>query len=101
MIMPTRNVKLTDHFDQFLESQIAAGRYKDASDVLGAALRLLEQATNEDEVKLRTLRTLAAEGFEALDRGEGKGFVGDRQLADFIGNVGRRAANRLARRSAE
>lgn len=41
--MPTRNINLTDHFDRFIEAGIAAGRYQNASEVVRAALRLLEQ----------------------------------------------------------
>jgi antitoxin ParD1/3/4 len=99
--MPSRNISLTSHFNQFVESQIATGRYKNASDVLCAALRLLEREANEDEQKLNALRALAAEGFEALDRGQGKSFEGDRELADIVGKIGRRAANRTIRRPAQ
>jgi antitoxin ParD1/3/4 len=99
--MPSRNISLTNHFDQFVKSQIATGRYKNASDVLCAALRVLERETNEDALKLNALRALATEGFEALDQGQGKSFEGDRVLADFVARIGRRAANSFARRSAE
>jgi antitoxin ParD1/3/4 len=95
--MPTRNIHLTGHDDRFVHDQIAAGRYKDASEVLRAGLRLLEQQAREDEVKLAALRGLAAEAFEALDRGEGTTREGDQQLADFIRTIGRRAAKRTAR----
>ena len=32
--MPTRNVNLTDHYDHFVESLIASGRFKNASEVM-------------------------------------------------------------------
>ena len=35
--MPTRNVNLTDHDDQFVESQVSAGRYQNASEVMRGA----------------------------------------------------------------
>jgi antitoxin ParD1/3/4 len=92
--MPTRNINLTDHHDQLVEGLIASGRYKNASEVLRAGLRLLEQQTREDEQELATLRGLAAEAFDALDRGEGTTLEGDRQLAEFLGGIGRRAAER-------
>ena len=41
-----------DHFASFVEAQVAAGRYGSASDVVRAALRLLE----EQETKLTALR---------------------------------------------
>jgi antitoxin ParD1/3/4 len=95
--MPTRNINLTDHYDRFVHDQIAVGRYKNASEVLRAGLRLLEQQGKEDEEKLATLRGLATEAFAALDRAEGTALEGNQQLADFIGRIGRRAAKRAGR----
>jgi antitoxin ParD1/3/4 len=97
--MPTRNINLTDHYDQFVENEIAVGRYKNASEVLRAGLRLLEQQAREDEEKLAVLRRLTAEGIASLDRGQGVLLDGERQLADFIGKIGRRAAKRVERSS--
>jgi antitoxin ParD1/3/4 len=97
--MPTRNVNLTDHYDHFVESLIGSGRYKNASEVMRAGLRLLEREAKEDEEKLAALRGLAAEGFDSLDRGEGATLEGERQLADYIKYVGERAARRAVRRS--
>jgi antitoxin ParD1/3/4 len=97
--MPTRNINLTDHYNHFVESLIASGRYKNASEVLRAGLRLLEQQAMEDEQKLVVLRGLAAEGFDALDRGEGIALEGEQQLTEFIGGIGRQAAKRKARTS--
>jgi antitoxin ParD1/3/4 len=94
--MPTRNVNLTDHDDHFVKSLIGSGRYKNASEVMHAGLRLLEQAAKEDEEKLSVLRSLASEAFAALDRGEGTVLEGDQQLADFIHRIGLRAAKRAA-----
>jgi antitoxin ParD1/3/4 len=47
--MPTRNINLTDHYDQFAQNEIAVGRYKNASEVLRAELRLLERRAREDQ----------------------------------------------------
>ncbi|HEU5115785.1 MAG TPA: type II toxin-antitoxin system ParD family antitoxin [Isosphaeraceae bacterium] len=92
--MPTRNVNLTNHFDHFVESLIAAGRYKNASEVMRAGLRLLEQETRENEEKLEILRRLASESFGSLDRGEGTDLEGRPELRDFIRGIGQRAALR-------
>jgi antitoxin ParD1/3/4 len=97
--MPTRNVNLTDHYDRFVEGQVASGRYQNASEVMRAGLRLLERQAREDEEKLSVLRGLAAEAFDALDRGAGTTIEGDEQLADFIGRIGKRAARRARHRS--
>ena len=32
--MPTRNITLTDHLDDFIEGGVASGRYKNASEVV-------------------------------------------------------------------
>lgn len=47
-----------EHFSEFVEEQVREGRYSSASDVVRAALRLLE----EQEMKLAALRTALIEG---------------------------------------
>ena len=49
---------LGDHFSDFIEGQVAQGRYGNASDVVRAGLRLLE----EQEAKLAALRAALSEG---------------------------------------
>lgn len=69
--MPTRNVHLTEHYDQFIAAGIDAGRYSNASEAVRAGLRLLEQKEQEDRAKIEWLRGATQEAFAALDRGEG------------------------------
>lgn len=90
--MPTRNINLTDHFDQFVEKQIEAGSYRNASEVLRAGLRLLEQHTEEEREKLALLRSLAADAFGQIGQGRGIEINGERQLAGVIKRIGRRVA---------
>lgn len=90
--MPTRNIKLTEHFDRFVEEQVEAGRYEDASEVLRAGLRLLERRTRVEEQKLALLRELASEGFQALDQGQGLSLSSASELRSAIAQIGRRAA---------
>jgi antitoxin ParD1/3/4 len=47
-----------DHFSEFVATQVEQGRYSSASDVVRAALRLLE----EQEAKLTALRATLVEG---------------------------------------
>jgi antitoxin ParD1/3/4 len=54
--MPTRNVNLTEELDRFVLSKIESGRYKNASEVVRAALRTLEREEQEHEAKLAALR---------------------------------------------
>jgi len=49
---------LGEHFNDFVEAQVKRGRYGNASDVMRAALRLLE----ERETKLAALRAALIEG---------------------------------------
>jgi len=90
--MPTRNINLTDRYDRFVDDQIDAGRFRNASEVLRAGLRLLEQQAREEEEKLRVLRSLAAEGFDQLDQGAGIELEGPAELARHIARLGRQGA---------
>ena len=52
---------LGDHFTTFVEAQVKEGRYSNASDVMRAALRLLE----EREARIAALRNALIEGEES------------------------------------
>jgi antitoxin ParD1/3/4 len=52
------SVSLGDYFEEFVENRIAEGRYKNASEVIRAGLRLLE----EEENKVIALKTALHEG---------------------------------------
>jgi antitoxin ParD1/3/4 len=52
------SISLGDHFSDFVDRQLAHGRYGSASEVIRAALRLLE----EHEVRLEALRAALIEG---------------------------------------
>jgi len=69
--MITEDIRLTAHFEQFVEEQIKTGQYENVSEVFRAGLRLLEAQEQERMLKLDCLRQAAKEGFEQLDRGEG------------------------------
>jgi len=58
--MASKNTSFTlgDHFNAFVETQVAQGRYGNASDVMRAGLRLLE----EKEARLAALRAALVEG---------------------------------------
>jgi antitoxin ParD1/3/4 len=71
--MPTRNINLTEHFDQFVERQVSSGRYSNASEIVREGLRLLEEQEQERQAKLKALRQAAKQGFDEI--GQGKGIV--------------------------
>jgi antitoxin ParD1/3/4 len=60
------SIALSDHFAEFLNEQVATGRYGSASEVVRAGLRLLE----EREAALADLRAEIAKG-EASGVAEG------------------------------
>jgi antitoxin ParD1/3/4 len=95
--MPTRNVNLTQHYDRFIEEQIASGRFKNASEVVRAGLRLLERQEAEDAEKLAALRALASQAFDELDRGQGVELRRSTDLEKHIAKLGRTAAKRVSR----
>ena len=71
--MATKNISLTEHYSELVDSLVTSGKYKNASEVVREGLRLLEQRTTEDERRIELLQQLAAEGFRQLDQGEGVG----------------------------
>lgn len=55
------SVALGNYFEEFVENRISEGRYKNASEVIRAGLRLLE----EEENKVAALRAALKEGMES------------------------------------
>src|SRR2546422_8695474 len=87
MRMPTRNVVLTDHQEELIETLVGSGRYQNASEVLREGLRLVEQREAEDAAKLEALREAARIGLEALDRGEFKEFDSIDDLRSYLDDL--------------
>ena len=71
--MRTTSVALGDYFERFIKAKIAQGRYNNASEVIRAGLRLLE----ENESRMLDLQNAIAEGF---DSGIAEGFDPERHL---------------------
>jgi antitoxin ParD1/3/4 len=85
--MPTRNINLTQHFDRFVERQVASGRYGNASEIVREALRLLEEQEQQREAKLIALRQAAKEGFDEIDRGMGIVLKGKKAIGHFVADI--------------
>ena len=66
--MPTRNVNLTDELERFVLTKVESGRYENASEVVRAALRILEREEEQYEAKLGALRA-------AIDEGDASGIA--------------------------
>jgi antitoxin ParD1/3/4 len=52
------SISLGSYYEKFIEGRISAGRYKNASEMIRAALRLLE----EEELKVKALKEAMQEG---------------------------------------
>ncbi len=59
--MKNTSISLGDYFDQFVQAQVNAGRYKNVSEVIRAGLRLLENEEN----KVIALRNAIQEGIDS------------------------------------
>jgi antitoxin ParD1/3/4 len=66
----TRNIALTPHFDQFVQSKVESGRYQSASEVVRAALRLLEEQEEQQRHSLGRVRQDIEIGWQQSERGE-------------------------------
>ncbi len=72
----TTSIALGEHFERFVGTRVAQGRYGSASEVVRAGLRLLE----EHEMRLEALRAALIEGEES---GQPEAFDGDAFLSEM------------------
>lgn len=94
--MATRNVVLSQHQHELVDSLVKSGRYQNASEVLREGLRLLERREEEDAIKAAALRAAADRGWADLAEGRFDD-IADENLDDFIGQLALRPArNRSA-----
>ena len=70
------SITLGNHFEDFIQNRISAGRYKNASEVIRAGLRLLE----EEEDKVTALR-------QAIQAGIDSGIAEDFEPEQFLKNL--------------
>ena len=75
-----KTISLTAKDDPFIASQVETGEYGNASEVVRAALRLLEQ----EQLKLAALRQAIAEGDTADAAGDVRTYATPGQLASDL-----------------
>ena len=81
--MPTMNINLTDEFAEFVSSEIAAGEYASASEMVRDALRLMRRDRDMDELKLDILRRHIQLGVTQAENGE----YSDRSVMDIAASI--------------
>jgi antitoxin ParD1/3/4 len=72
------NIALSKELEQLIQDKVKSGRYLSASEVVGEALRLLDErdslrdssASRVQEARLAELKVKIREGIEASERGE-------------------------------
>ncbi len=65
------NIQLKPEDEQFIQTQIARGKYENASEVIGKALKLLEEWEKGYQNWVEETRQKVEVAIEQLDRGEG------------------------------
>lgn len=61
-------VSISSEFQQFIEQQLALGKYTTPSEIVGEALRLLQ--SHDRDAFVNDLRQKIAVGMDQLDRGD-------------------------------
>jgi len=74
------SISLGSYFDDFIQNRLSTGRYKNASEIVRAGLRLLE----DEESKFQSLKTSIQEG---LDSGLSVDFNPENHLAKLKANM--------------
>lgn len=80
MSVAKRSFVIGDRFEKFVTKQVESGRFNNASEVVRAGLRLLE----DEEAKLEELRAMIAAGDAELEAGLGIHVESAEQLTEMI-----------------
>lgn len=56
------NISLTKHFEEFVQQKLKSGQYHSASEVIRAALRLLEEQDKINSMRLEEIRNEIRKG---------------------------------------
>ena len=71
------SITLGDHFQQFVDTRVQTGRFGSVSEVVRAALRLMEREEAEDSAKMEALRS-------AIDIGINSGRAKDSSMESVL-----------------
>jgi antitoxin ParD1/3/4 len=85
-----KSIVVGERYETFINEQVASGRFNNASEVVRAGLRLLE----DEEAHLRELRALIDEADAELAAGKGIEIHSVEEFAGLVKAEGRRRLNR-------
>ena len=88
-------ISLPPELEQLIQAKVASGRYQSASEVIEAALRLLEERDDRGRDGREELRAQIRIGLDQLNRGEAKVYD-DESLKDLFKQIKTRGRKRLA-----
>jgi antitoxin ParD1/3/4 len=85
-VSTNKSYTLGDHYEQFIASQVGEGRFNNASEVVRAGLRMLE----DYEIRMKELRGLIDEGDSAIAAGRVKTYTSAEKLTAEIVERGKK-----------
>jgi antitoxin ParD1/3/4 len=87
MVVPTRNVVLTDYQAELVERLVSSGRYQNASEVLREGLRLIENQEAEGKARIKALRDAARIGIADVEAGRYRTLDSPAELTLHLGTL--------------
>lgn len=98
------HVNLTPVLDEYVLAKVKSGRYNNASEVIREALRLMQdeeaQILAERNLTLddiNEIRRNVRQGFDEIERGEGKDYEGEKGLKQLLREIRTEGVRLLAK----
>ena len=78
------NISLTPELEKLINEKVQSGEYASANEVIGEALRLLEEQDELRRIKYEALKREVGIGVTQIEQGEGLVYNSSNELADEI-----------------
>ena len=99
--MPTHTIELSDAQFEFIQRAVIAGGFRDAREVIGEALRLLETRQTAGANHVEFMRAELQKGFDDYEAGRFTDLGAREKRAAYFEDVNRRGLERLAKEAGE